>query len=213
MFPSDRTRTLGRSLATWMVFLALAAAPGGRLSAGAEPSLPYRVAVEVLQGNDRSAEGFRDGLLEVVLLELRRRGCAPSASAIRAGESPQGDLLLQIVLDEVAEDMSWSIGISDRAQRAGSEESSTAGTAVVEASAHVDLVTLPTRKVVRSRKFRISLQRQPLTPGEDPKDFARAEAQERIAREARTLLCGARRRLERDLRIAREPSDEASSAR
>lgn len=184
----------------------LAFAPGAAKEA---ERLPLVVAFEVGRGPSPAPEAFLEEVRGALPAEFAARGCF--AGVERAPD--KATLLVRLLLEDVVEDTRYDLGIADRARsQDGSAELGFVSTFDVHCG--VQLETLPGRRPIRVKRFRVRSERRPVLPGEDASEEARSEAVARIVKEARAVVCkGSPEKLLREIESARAAQESEPGAR
>lgn len=179
-----------------LIALAVVAAASARAS---EPSTPYRVAVSVRWGSHGGSEAFRADLARRLAGTLECFARVELSDEGRA--APDADLLLEVVLSDLLEETRYDDTISDTLQ---SEDPAheLRREARFEVTMDATLATRATGTVVRRKHARAHAARRPVFIGEDPQEYARAEAVDGIIRDVRKAACRDGAKLAREVAAA-----------
>lgn len=199
--PPERARLVAASGVACLLATGVPFARG----AGERP-LPYRLAVAVVWGASPGPESLRDEVARELIAGLRTAACFAAVDSSRTtGDGT--DLELQLMLADVASELDYAVPISARAGAEPGVEQHVA--ARLEAVVALELLLLPERSVLRSKRWRQSVLGR-ASPGVDPKLEASRELVAALAREARLVACRGsreewRRRIARTRAAARPP--------
>jgi len=199
------------SLPTLLLILVALGPPS---AAGSPEPAPYKLAVQVVYGDDSlGTESLRDGVERWVFREVASRRCYVSAERYAPrkeaeGESPANDtsgpdLLFRITLTNLDVHESWDVTLAERTSPDGAgEDMSNRITATVAFDVEMELSLMPEEKRLRRIDFHHNQSYSP-TMGEDPREAVRTLVLEDLSRSARGFACKGTKKLPREIERAR----------
>ena len=190
-----------------LLAVSLLAFLGGATQAGDAP-LPYTLAVRVDAESGGVGARLVDDVREAVRDELRRVGCVRELEPDPPSGPSEADLVLQVVVVSAGEEARYEASLGEISDP-NRPPSVTRPAAVFDIEAVVEVIASPTREVIRSKRLRARSEEGAARLG-DPRETARRDAIDSVARKARAVLCrGSGRAIRKALdRAPSPPSSE-----
>ncbi len=151
--------------------------------------LPYALELRIrFEGNAPSAS-VADDAAAAVLAELRSNGCFRDARVAPAKETPDADVLLDLLISGIQEEVRYEQSLAERAQPLDGDAVAMGYSVMLSFQVDLKLAALPGGTVARSDRFHVAAERRPRTPADDAREGAKTEAMIDLARKTRKAVC------------------------
>lgn len=185
------------AVASWLVVLAWV----GSLAGGGDEPLPYDVSVRVEFDEGAESPEMVDLIRFFLRDEVDSRRCMRSVTVLEEDEAPRTDLLARVRLSNLEEENEHLTSIAQEIQNPD-PMARQQYVARFEVDVRVELIAVPTRRVIRDTRFHQAVSRQPRTLIEDANLAVRQEAVAEIVRETRRRICGSPKKLDKRIQQA-----------